>query len=232
MTPSLHGVIPAAGIGSRMGGSQPKQYLSLNGETLLERSVNALLSVPGMRSVTLALQPGDQFAESLELLRDDRVHTVCGGEQRADSVLAALRAVPGAPDDWVLVHDAARPCLRQGDVQRLVEQVTSSGDGAILAEPIVDTVKQADDSGHIAKTLDRRRLWRAQTPQMFALGALTQALATAINDGATITDEASAMEYMGYRVGLVAGSPTNLKVTLPSDLDLAQWCLSQTGEIR
>jgi 2-C-methyl-D-erythritol 4-phosphate cytidylyltransferase len=230
MTAQLHGVIPAAGIGTRMGGSVPKQYLSLGGATLLEHSLNALLAVPAVKSVTVALDPADTIAGGIDLLRDARVNTVPGGAARADSVLAALRAVPAGTDDWVLVHDAARPCLQQADVRRLVECVMSRGEGGILAEPVLDTVKLADASGRVEKTLDRSRLWRAQTPQMFRLGELTGALAAALAEGLPVTDEASAMEFMGYAVNLVAGSPANLKVTLPGDLDLAAWYLSRSGE--
>ena len=230
MTAQLHGVIPAAGIGLRMGASVPKQYLSLGGATLLEHSVNALLAVPGVKSVTVALDPADAVAGGLDLLRDARVNTVPGGKERADSVLAALQAVPGTSGDWVLVHDAARPCLRQADVRRLVAWVMSHGEGAILAEPLLDTVKLADASGRIEKTLDRSRLWRAQTPQMFRLGELIRALQAASAEGLPVTDEASAMELTGYAVNLVAGSPSNLKVTLPGDLDLAAWFMSRSGE--
>ena len=230
MTAQLHGVIPAAGIGLRMGASVPKQYLSLGGATLLEHSMNALLAVPGVKSVTVALDPADTVAGGLDLLRDARVNTVPGGKERADSVLAALQAVPGTSADWVLVHDAARPCLQQADVRRLVAWVMSHGEGAILAEPLLDTVKLADASGRVEKTLDRSRLWRAQTPQMFRLGELISALQAASAEGLPVTDEASAMELAGYAVNLVAGSASNLKVTLPGDLDLAAWYLSRSGE--
>ena len=228
----LHGVIPAAGIGARMGADVPKQYLGLGGMTVLERSLAVLLRVPCMQSVTLALHEEDRAADQLDLLRDARVRKVAGGAQRADSVLAALRAVPGATDDWVLVHDAARPCLRVDDVMRLVALVIERGEGGILAEPLMDTVKLADATGRVERTLDRSRLWRAQTPQMFRLGELTLALETAANQQIPMTDEASAMEYMGHPVNLVSGSASNLKVTLPDDLELAAWYLSQWGELK
>ena len=144
MSRVLHGVIPAAGIGTRMGGEIPKQYLRLRGQTLLEHSLRAMLRVPGMQSVTLALHPEDTEAAGLDILCDARVNAVTGGAERVDSVQAALRAVPGTRDDWVLVHDAARPCLRQDDVTRLVDIVLTQGEGAILALPVVDTVKLAD----------------------------------------------------------------------------------------
>ena len=230
MSAILHGVIPAAGIGSRMGSECPKQYLCINGSTLLELSVGALLAVPGMRSVTVALHPEDDRALSLPLLRDERVHLVTGGAERADSVLAALHAVKGAVDDWVLVHDAARPGLQLADVERLVSTVLASGDGGILAQPVVDTVKQADEFGRVVATLDRSQLWRAQTPQMFRLGQLIAALEQAAEDAQAVTDEASAMEAAGYSVQLVPGSAANLKVTVPADLALAAWYLDLQGD--
>ncbi|KAA1193448.1 2-C-methyl-D-erythritol 4-phosphate cytidylyltransferase [Pseudohalioglobus sediminis] len=230
MSRVLHGVIPAAGIGTRMGSEIPKQYLRLLGRTLLEHSLHAMLRVPGMQSVTLALHPEDTTAAGLDILGDARVNTVAGGAERVDSVQAALRAVPGTRDDWVLVHDAARPCLQQDDVMRLVDVVLTQGEGAILALPVVDTVKLADAQGKALRTLDRNRLWRAQTPQMFRLGELLDALESAQAAGATVTDEASAMEHAGYPVHLVPGAASNLKVTVPEDLQLAEWYLSRQGE--
>lgn len=230
MSAALHAVVPAAGAGSRMKTATPKQYLQLDGMTLLERSVRVLLQVPAIESVTVAL--GDAADERLHqsLFADARVSAVPGGAERSDSVLAALRAVNGRADDWVLVHDAARPCLDIADVGRLVMHVLDTGEGAILAEPIVDTVKRVDATGRVEQTLDRRQLWRAQTPQMFRLGELQQALQQCRAAKLAVTDEASAMEQAGYPVQVVAGSPGNIKVTLPGDLALAQWHLSQQGE--
>jgi 2-C-methyl-D-erythritol 4-phosphate cytidylyltransferase len=175
----------------------------------------------------VALHPADELAAGLPVFADPRVRRVVGGAQRSDSVLAALAALLalGEPSDWVLVHDAARPCLQPGDLDRLVERVSASGNGAILAEPIVETVKEASGAGLVLRTLDRSRLWRAQTPQMFRLGELHAALADAVAQGRAITDEASAMELAGHPVQLVQGSPRNLKVTLPGDLQLAAWYL-------
>ncbi len=230
MTEACHAVVPAAGIGARMGSDIPKQYLCFDDITLLEHSLQALLRHPAILTVTVALHPEDAFADRLALFTDPRVRRVTGGAQRADSVLAALRAVPGEPGDWVLVHDAARPGLPEKDLQRLVEQVRSTGVGGILAEPIVDTVKYAGDDGLVAHTMDRSRLWRAQTPQMFRLGELTAALAGALERQEAITDEASAMELAGLPVQLVPGSPANFKVTAPDDLALAAWYLAWKGE--
>jgi 2-C-methyl-D-erythritol 4-phosphate cytidylyltransferase len=155
------------------------------------------------------------------------VHTVIGAAQRSGSVLAGLEHLltVAAPQDWVLVHDAARPCLQREDIQTLITRVTASGTGGILAEPIVDTVKQASQDALVVCTLDRSSLWRAQTPQMFRLDELHQALAQAQAKGLAVTDEASAMEMAGYPVQLIAASAGNLKVTVPADLSLAGWYL-------
>lgn len=230
MSRRLHVVIPAAGIGSRMTADTPKQYLKIAGKTLLEYSVDTLLRTPGITSITVALHSDDTFAADLQILTDPRVSRVAGGDERADSVLAALYAVAGEEGDWVLVHDAARPGLRIADVQRLIAAVIAKGEGGILAEPVVDTVKLGDAVGRVEKTLDRSALWRAQTPQMFQLGELISALEAASQRGLAVTDEASAMELAGQPVQLVSGSPANLKVTVPEDLELAAWYLSRQGE--
>jgi 2-C-methyl-D-erythritol 4-phosphate cytidylyltransferase len=208
----------------------PKQYLKIAGKTLLEYSVDTLLRTPGITSITVALHSDDTFAADLQILTDPRVSRVAGGDERADSVLAALYAVAGEEGDWVLVHDAARPGLRIADVQRLIAAVIAKGEGGILAEPVVDTVKLGDAVGRVEKTLDRSALWRAQTPQMFQLGELISALEAASQRGLAVTDEASAMELAGQPVQLVSGSPANLKVTVPEDLELAAWYLSRQGE--
>ncbi|TGD76057.1 2-C-methyl-D-erythritol 4-phosphate cytidylyltransferase [Mangrovimicrobium sediminis] len=230
MSGRCHAVVPAAGVGTRMGSDIPKQYLRFDGVTLLEHSVNALLRDPRIESVTVAVSENDTHADTLPLFADPRVQRVTGGAQRADSVLAGLRAVPGDPDDWVLVHDAARPGLPEADLARLIDQVLASQVGGILAEAIVDTVKYVGDSGLVEHTLDRSRLWCAQTPQMFRLGELGAALEGALAQGLPVTDEASAMEHAGLPVQLVPGSPANFKVTAPDDLALAAWYLAWKEE--
>ena len=221
-------VLPAAGSGARMGGALPKQYLEVAGVTLLEHSLRALLRCESVAAVAVVLDPADRHADTVAALADPRVRRVAGGAERSDSVLAGLEALAEdtAVDAWVLVHDAARPCLRLADLERLIAEVLAGGIGGILAEPIVDTVKLAGDNGLVARTLDRSRLWRAQTPQMFRLGELRDALATASRRGLVPTDEASAMEMAGHPVRLVEGSPGNLKVTVPGDLQLAAWYLA------
>jgi 2-C-methyl-D-erythritol 4-phosphate cytidylyltransferase len=226
---NCHAVLPAAGIGTRMGGELPKQYLELAGATIFEHSLRALLASPRLDTVVVALHPQDQRARHMALMQDPRIVAVAGGAERCDSVLAALRAlaqrVPG--DDWVLVHDAARPGLTAADIERLVTACRQAGHGGILAQPVVDTVKQADAAGRVAQTVERSRLWRAQTPQMFRLQTLLDALTAALARGQAVTDEASAMELAGEPVLLVPGSPANLKITVPADLELAAWYLQR-----
>jgi 2-C-methyl-D-erythritol 4-phosphate cytidylyltransferase len=225
-------ILPAAGIGSRMGGDLPKQYIEVAGATIFEHSLSALLACPRLSSVVVALHPHDSRAAALPVFDDMRVQSVVGGAQRSDSVLAGLEALApqAAADDWVLVHDAARPCLQLEDILRLIATVTDRGMGGILAEPVVDTVKQAGEDGLVAATLDRKTLWRAQTPQMFRLGELHEALQRAARLGLAVTDEASAMEMAGYPVQLVRGSSRNLKVTVPADLQLAAWYLTNGSD--
>jgi 2-C-methyl-D-erythritol 4-phosphate cytidylyltransferase len=207
----------------------PKQYLEIAGVTILEHSVRALLASERVHGVVVALHPDDSRAGELAVFGNKRVQRVSGGEQRSDSVLAALGMllVQGELDDWVLVHDAARPCLQLAELRRLIDRVCATGTGGILAEPMIDTVKQSGDDDRVLRTLDRRRLWRAQTPQMFRLGPLYAALEGARKQGLSITDESSAMELAGHPVQLIMGSPGNLKVTLPADLDLAGWYLGK-----
>ncbi|MEQ9464531.1 MAG: 2-C-methyl-D-erythritol 4-phosphate cytidylyltransferase [Haliea sp.] len=220
------GVIPAAGVGARMEASRPKQYLEIGGKTLLQYSLDALLAIPAVEKVVVALG-AEQAAPAW--LAGPRVRLAVGGARRADSVLAALRVLQeiAHKEDWVLVHDAARPCLLPADGERLVARVLGTGVGALLAEPVVDTVKRVDASGCVLETLDRSRLWRAQTPQMFRLGELAAALENALGSGIAITDEASAMEHAGHPVAVVQGASRNLKVTVPEDLALAAFYLGE-----
>jgi 2-C-methyl-D-erythritol 2,4-cyclodiphosphate synthase/2-C-methyl-D-erythritol 4-phosphate cytidylyltransferase len=215
-----------------MGGDLPKQYIEVAGVTIFEHSLRALLACGQLTAVVVALHPEDVRAANLAVLDDARVQSVVGGASRSDSVLAGLDALAqqAAADDWVLVHDAARPCLQLEDCLRLIARVTDSGIGGILAEPVVDTVKRAGADGLVAATLDRKALWRAQTPQMFRLGELREALAQAAEQGLAVTDEASAMEMAGYPVQLIRGSSRNLKVTVPTDLQLAAWYLGNSHE--
>jgi 2-C-methyl-D-erythritol 4-phosphate cytidylyltransferase len=212
-----------------MGSDAPKQYLPLGGRCLLEHSLLALLGNAAIATVVVALHPEDTRAASLDLLRDPRVRTTIGGEQRADSVLAGLTCLGdrAADSDWVLVHDAARPCLSVSDLKRLLEQGMASESGAILAVPVTDTLKLSDREGKIARTVDRSLYWAAQTPQLFRVGPLRENLEAALASGAPPTDEASAMEQAGVHPLLVTGSSTNIKITGTEDLALAQFILQR-----
>jgi len=228
---TCYALIPAAGSGSRLAAAQPKQYLALAGKPMLWHAVAALCRTP-VEMVFVVLAPGDRafagydwsaFAGKIEPL-------YCGGESRRDSVYNGLVAAMAAvqADDWMLVHDAARPCLPPADLSRLYEECRNDGIGGILALPVADTVKRVnkDETGaqRVAGTEDRNQLWLAQTPQMFRAGLLAQALRQA--KGA-VTDEASAVEQLGLKPRLVLGSRENLKVTWPEDLAVAQAILSR-----
>lgn len=225
----LFALVPAAGSGTRMGASLPKQYLSLRGRTLAEHTMGRLLSLARIETVAVAVADADPWWPQLPPSRHPRVRTVTGGDSRARSVLNGLRALSeqAADDDWVLVHDMARPCVRLSDIERLVEECDDQG--AILAVQVTDTVKQADE-GHITATLDRDGIWRALTPQLFPLGLLRGALATALENHSHITDEASAVELAGKHPRLVAGRSDNIKVTLPEDLALADFFMARQEE--
>ena len=231
---NLWGVVPAAGSGRRMATEVPKQYLRVAGSPLLEHALQALLACSELRRLVVVLDPTDRRADEVACLRDPRVATVAGGLERADSVLSGLRSlsdVAGA-DDWVLVHDAARPCLPPEDMRRLIDAVLGSGCGGLLAQPITDTVKRTVDGRRVVETLDRTTLWRAQTPQIFRWAELCAALEQMQQQGLIATDEASAMEQAGYEVQIVEGSARNFKVTVPDDLPIAEYYLKTTVAAR
>lgn len=219
-------VIPAAGSGRRFGGPTPKQYLQAAGKPLIEHALSALLSHPRIAGAMVALSADDERWPGWAELCGKPVLRCVGGGERADSVLAALRALPAQVGDraLVLVHDAARPNLRGDDIDRLIAAAESGADGAILGAPVRDTLKRAE-TGRIARTEPRDGLWRAFTPQAFARGALTAALSDAAARGVIVTDEASAMERVGAKPLLVEGREDNLKVTTPADLVLAEFLL-------
>ena len=220
------GIVPAAGVGRRMGADTPKQYLKVRGKPVLQHTVERLLAVPRLEGLVVALGSEDPFWAGLDCASDPRVRACDGGRERADSVLAALTFLSreAAPDDWVLVHDAARLCITVGDVDRLIDAVRHHPTGGILALPSSDTLKSVQDRT-ITETLDRNRVWRALTPQMFRLGALREALDAAARQGLTVTDEASALELQGSFPLVVEGRPDNIKITRPEDLPLAAFYL-------
>ncbi|MFM5637556.1 2-C-methyl-D-erythritol 4-phosphate cytidylyltransferase [Aeromonas veronii] len=219
----LTAIVPAAGIGSRMGADCPKQYLQLAGKTILEHTLERLLFHPSIAQVIVALAPHDRWFEALPVAADPRIVRVEGGAERAFSVLNGLHVAQG---EWVLVHDAARPCLTHGDLDALIATAMNCG-GAILGSRVRDTMKRSDGEGNIIATVEREQLWHALTPQMFPTRALKRALEEGLLLGATITDEASAMERAGFTVRMVEGRADNIKVTRPEDLSLAGLFLSQ-----
>ena len=225
-------VVPAAGVGSRFGAALPKQYMQVDGEALVAHALRALLSHPAVEGVVVALAEGDAHWPGWNELQGKPVVTCIGGESRADSVLAGLAALPASvrADDFVLVHDAARPNLSQADLQQLLERGRADPVGAILAAPVRDTLKLAGDDGGIDATQPRERLWRALTPQLFRRLQLSRALQAAHDAGVAITDEAMAMERQGHRPLLVEGSEDNLKVTTPADLALMAFLLRSRRE--
>ena len=219
-------VVPAAGIGSRMQAECPKQYLKIGGQTILEHAVASLLARPLVRQVIIAISQDDRYFTRLPLAKNPRVTVVPGGRMRADSVLAGLQAAGNA--SWVLVHDAARPCLHQDDLERLLAIIANSKVGGILATPVRDTMKRSEPGAPlIAHTVEREGLWHALTPQLFPLELLRNCLLRALNEGATITDEASALEYCGFHPQLISARADNIKVTRPEDLALAEFYLTR-----
>ena len=225
---SVWAVVPAAGRGARFGGDVPKQYLEVAGRSVLEHALRALLSHPRVDGAMVALSPEDTRWPGWTTLCGKPVLRCEGGGERADSVLAALHALPASVsgDALVLVHDAARPNLAVSDLDRLIEAAMESRDGAILAAPMRDTLKRAGSDGCIAATESREALWRALTPQAFRRDALVGALESARASGVAITDEAMAIERAGGRPVLVEGREDNLKITTPADLRLAEFLLS------
>jgi 2-C-methyl-D-erythritol 4-phosphate cytidylyltransferase len=222
-------VIPAAGRGTRFGGGVPKQYLEAAGKPLIEHSLDALLSHGRIEGAVVALAADDARWPGWTSLHGKPVLRCIGGGERADSVLAALHALPInlAGDALVLVHDAARPNLRAADVDRLIDAALTCEDGALLAAPVRDTLKRAGHDSRIAATERRDGLWRALTPQAFRREPLTAALERARAEGVVATDEAMAMERTGARPMLIEGREDNMKVTTPADLMLVEFLLTR-----
>jgi len=231
-TPRVHALIPAAGRGSRYGGAVLKQYLPISGKAVLAHSIRAFQFHPMISHITVVLADDDQLFDSAVGALASNVDTVIGGDTRAQSVRNGLRHIadnhPG--DDWVLVHDGARPCLSAHSLDRLLEQGLQSPDGAIIAMPVSDTLKCAGDEKEITATVDRSGLWAAQTPQLFRIEALAQAIDAAQQAGREITDEASAMEFVGAKPLLVMGSVANIKITYPVDLAIAEALLKRKAQ--
>lgn len=226
MIQTVTAVVPAAGIGSRMLSEKPKQYLQLGQLTVIEQTLQRLLSYSRIARVIVVISPQDSFFHSLPIASHPRITmTTTGGRERADSVLSGLHL---AETEWVMVHDAARPCITHADLSALIDAAgDSENHGAILAKPVSDTIKQMNTAQCIATTVDRRLLWHALTPQLFPTQPLLQAISHALQRELPITDEASAMELAGYHPRLVPGRSDNIKITVPEDLALATFILQR-----
>lgn len=222
-------VVPAAGRGTRVGGDVAKQHRSILGRPLIRHTLDRLLSHPRIGGAMVVLAADDSTWPGWRELQGKLVRTAVGGAERADSVLAGLVALPAdvRTQDWVLVHDAARPCLRHDDLDRLLDHGCAHDVGAILAVPVSDTLKRADADGSIARTEPRAGLWRALTPQLFRRGTLQRALEAAAQAGVAITDEAMAVERLGLAPLLVEGAADNIKVTTAADLAFAEFLLAR-----
>lgn len=222
----LWAVIPAAGSGSRFSKTELKQYQYIQDRTVLEHTIRRISQLP-LNGYVLAIGTQDTFAQTLAFQNIDKAHFCTGGAERVHSVLNALNHLLNFADenDWVLVHDAARPCVTIDCLNALVAKAIESNDSAILAIPVRDTLKQVKTGDHINKTVSRDSLWQAQTPQITKIGKLKKAIEHALENNVTITDEASALEYMGETVRVVMGRSDNIKITYPDDLELARLIL-------
>lgn len=227
----LWAVIPAAGSGRRFSPTQLKQYQLIQNKTVLEHSVHRLNDLP-LTGYVLAIAENDTLATSLALRNRDKAHFCHGGAERVDSVLNALNYLfdIAEPDDWVLVHDAARPCVSKASLESLLTQALASQQSAILAIPVRDTLKRVVQATQIDQTVSRDQLWQAQTPQIAQLGVLRSALQQTLADQVIVTDEASALEHVKVPVQVVEGRADNIKITYPSDLDLARLILQSQGK--
>jgi 2-C-methyl-D-erythritol 4-phosphate cytidylyltransferase len=229
-TPKYFALIPAAGGGTRFGGAIPKQYQLLGARTMLEHAVEAMLGDQRIERVLIVVAPNDGRWARIGFDRRVAVATV-GGESRAESVRNGLKALQGAGEnDWVLVHDAARPCLTRHDLVRLLDRVGNDPVGGLLALQVADTVKRGVDF-RVEQTLRRDETWLAMTPQMFRIGALKRALDTHAKTH-EVTDESAAMERMGLKPLLIAASPTNIKVTTRGDFTIAEAILRSQGRVK
>ncbi len=220
--PEFWAVIPAAGVGARMRADRPKQYLRLGERTVLEHTLNCFLGHPTLKGLVVCLSEDDPYWPGLACAGDPRITRAAGGCERADSVLSGLLhllTLGAREDDWVLVHDAARPNLSRDDLNLLLGELAEDAVGGLLAVPARDTLKRAGKDGRVRETIDRSVIWQAYTPQMFRLGQLHRSLADALVSRATITDEASALEWAGHAPRLIEGRADNIKITRPEDLE-------------
>lgn len=225
---STWAIIPAAGIGRRMRSKVPKQYLNLNGRPIIETSLARIGSLSYVSQLVVMLNPEDSIWPTLGLEKNPRIVCQFGGENRYQTVLYGLRYLRSmaADDDWVLVHDAARPCVRRKDVDNLLQQIADHPVGGLLGAPVDNTMKLVDENQEVISTVDRVNVWSALTPQVFRFRLLLEALEAVDKSQKTVTDEATAVELLGYRPKMVLGNRDNIKITHPNDLSLAAQILS------
>lgn len=231
--PHYWAVIPAAGMGRRVGAAVPKQYLDLAGRPVIDYTLRTFLDHPRIRGVVVALDPADTHWVGVPSAGHPAVARVAGGAERCHSVLSALDSLVSRAreDDWVLVHDAARPCLRSQDLDRLIDLVRDHPVGGLLGVPVRDTMKAADEENRVLRTVPREGLWHAYTPQMFRLGLLRRVLSQSLKEGRLVTDDAGAVEHAGLEPLLVEGHADNIKITRPEDVPLAQFYLQRQGRL-
>lgn len=217
-------IIPAAGTGVRIKADKPKQYITIAGQTLLERVVNLFSAHPQIEKVVVVLHAKDHWWPELKLLHAEKVLTAIGGKERVHSVLLGLDFLKdfADPNDFVLVHDAARPCLQSSDISRLLAELKDHPVGGLLGLPVVDTLKEVDADGFVEKTVSRDHLWHAQTPQCIRYGILKSSIEKALLHNGIVTDESSAVEQAGYKPKMIAGDRNNMKITYPEDVAFAE----------
>jgi 2-C-methyl-D-erythritol 4-phosphate cytidylyltransferase len=213
-------VIPAAGVGARMGVDKPKQYISVNAKTIIEHTIDCFINREEIVNIVVVISKADEYWPTLSISKHEKVIAAPGGDERYQSVFNGLTALKDKADenDWVMVHDAARPCLNQSAIDRLMINLRSHDVGGILALPCRDTMKRANETGEIEETVERESLWHAQTPQMFKYGKLLHAIEKALNENVVVTDESMAMELCGYKPMLVQGHQENIKITHKDDI--------------
>ena len=220
---TIWAILPAAGIGRRMGSITPKQYLSLNGATVIESTLRRLLNIVSIKEIVVVLNETDSYWSSLKTSYPKSVRTVIGGGQRYQSVLNGLNSLKEKAEvsDWVLVHDAVRPCVREADIEKLIATLQFHAIGGVLGSPVADTLKEVNEHAEIQRTIDRSNCWGALTPQMFRYGILREALEVVASQGLVVTDEAAAIELLGHVALMVKGKTDNIKITTGADLELA-----------
>jgi 2-C-methyl-D-erythritol 4-phosphate cytidylyltransferase len=232
MSTSYCAIVPAAGTGKRFGGSLPKQYLPLYGATVIEHSLRLLLSVERLMHIIVVVHAHDIRWRDLVVFSDPRIDVTVGGDERCHSVLNGLQHLQQkyGGSEWVLVHDVARPCCLRSDIEKLIDQLEHHPVGGILATAASDTIKRVDAARQIEETVDRSWLWQAQTPQLFRTRLLLDSLTHCIGMDMTVTDEAQAIEALGWQAQVVEGARSNIKITRPEDLALAEFFLQRRAQ--